>query len=77
MCQGIKNWARLIQRIYEVDPLICPRYHGPLRCFLVIIRDIFLKGTGVTILWPHMAALLAIGVALMTLAVRRVSKTLD
>jgi hypothetical protein len=23
-----KNWARLIQRIYEVDPLICPKCQG-------------------------------------------------
>jgi len=23
-----KNWARLIQKIYEVDPLTCPKYRG-------------------------------------------------
>ena len=23
-----KNWARLIQKIYEVDPLSCPKCHG-------------------------------------------------
>jgi hypothetical protein len=23
-----KNWARLIQKIYEVDPLTCLRCHG-------------------------------------------------
>ncbi|MBN1102531.1 MAG: ABC transporter permease [Deltaproteobacteria bacterium] len=52
-------------------------YVNPLRYFLVIIRDIFLKGTGLETLWPQFAALLAIGVLVMTLAVRRVSKTLD
>jgi ABC-2 type transport system permease protein len=52
-------------------------YLNPLRYFLVIIRDIFLKGTGLETLWPQMLALLAIGVVVMTLAVRRVSKTLD
>jgi len=26
-----KNWARLIQKIYEVDPLICPKCQGPPR----------------------------------------------
>jgi hypothetical protein len=26
-----KNWARLIQKIYEVDPLTCPKCHGPMR----------------------------------------------
>lgn len=23
-----RNWARLIQKIYEVDPLVCPKYQG-------------------------------------------------
>ncbi|PKN27533.1 MAG: ABC transporter permease [Deltaproteobacteria bacterium HGW-Deltaproteobacteria-21] len=52
-------------------------YINPLRYFLVIIRDIFLKGTGLETLWPQVLALLGIGVAVMTLAVKRVSKTLD
>ena len=26
-----KNWARLIQKIYEVDPLTCPKCQGPMR----------------------------------------------
>jgi len=52
-------------------------YLNPLRYFLVIIRDIFLKGSGVEILWPQMAALLAIGLAVMSLAVKRVSKRMD
>jgi hypothetical protein len=26
-----KNWARLIQEIYEVDPLLCPKCQGPMR----------------------------------------------
>ena len=26
-----KNWARLIQKIYEVDPLICPKCRGTMR----------------------------------------------
>jgi len=52
-------------------------YFNPLRYFLVIIRDIFLKGTGFDTLWPNVLALMAIGVAVMTLAIRRVSKTLD
>jgi ABC-2 type transport system permease protein len=52
-------------------------YVNPLRYFLVIIRDIFLKGSGIEILWPQMLALLAISVSVMALAVRRVNKTLD
>lgn len=26
-----QNWARLIQKIYEVDPLICPKCWGQMR----------------------------------------------
>lgn len=26
-----RAWARLIQRLYEVDPLVCPRYAGTRR----------------------------------------------
>ena len=52
-------------------------YANPLRYFLVIIRDIFLKGSGIEILWPQMLALLAISLCVMVLAVRRVNKTLD
>jgi hypothetical protein len=26
-----QNWARLIQKIYEVDPLICPKCQGQMK----------------------------------------------
>ena len=40
-----KSWARLIQKIYEVDPLVCPRCQGAMRIISFIedrsvIRDI-------------------------------------
>ncbi|HPD58185.1 MAG TPA: hypothetical protein PKW17_13155, partial [Smithellaceae bacterium] len=40
-----KNWARLIQKIYQVDPLICPKCQGVMRIISFIedaqvIRDI-------------------------------------
>ena len=41
---------------------------NPLRYYLVIIRGIFLKGSGLAILWPQMLALLAIGAAILTLS---------
>ena len=64
--------------IANMPPIIrLVTYLNPLRYFLVIIRDIFLKGVGIEIIWPRMAALLAIGVVVMFLAVRRVGKTLD
>lgn len=50
-------------------------YLNPLRYFLVIIRGVFLKGIGLEILWPQMAALLAIGVVVMGFAVARFRKT--
>ena len=31
-----KNWSRLIQKIYEVDPLICPKCSGKMKVISVI-----------------------------------------
>ena len=31
-----KSWARLIKKIYEVDPLICPKCRGDMRIFSFI-----------------------------------------
>jgi hypothetical protein len=31
-----KSWARLIQKIYEVDPLICPKCQGKMRVISAI-----------------------------------------
>lgn len=49
----------------------------PLRYFLVIIRGIFLKGVGLKVLWPQVAALLALGLVVFIAAVRRFHKRLD
>jgi ABC-2 type transport system permease protein len=49
---------------------------NPLRYYMVIIRGIFLKGIGIDILWPQLAALTGLGVALLSLAVKRFHKTL-
>ena len=51
-------------------------YAIPLRYFLVIVRGIFLKGVGVDVLWPQMAALLTCGLVLIALATLRSSKRL-
>ena len=29
-------WARLIRKVYEADPLECPRCHGPMRVIALI-----------------------------------------
>jgi len=49
---------------------------NPLRHFLVIIRGVFLKGIGIDVLWPQLAALLLLGLVVMAFAVSRFRKTL-
>jgi len=51
-------------------------YLNPLRYFMVILRGIFLKGTGIQVLWPQMAALAALGAAMLSLAAGRFKKTM-
>jgi ABC-2 type transport system permease protein len=51
-------------------------YLNPLRYFLVIIRGVFLKGVGISVLWPQMAALAVLGTVLLLLASTRFRKTL-
>ena len=51
-------------------------YLIPLRYFLVILRGIFLKGIGLDVLWPQALALLAWGIAILTLATLRSAKRL-
>jgi len=38
-----KNWARLIQKIYEVDPLTCPKCQGRMRIIAFIEDDEVIK----------------------------------
>ncbi|HEX9021433.1 MAG TPA: ABC transporter permease [Nitrospirota bacterium] len=52
-------------------------YVNPLRYFLVIIRGLFLKGNGIAILWPQMAALFIVGVLVIFLASFRFRKRSD
>jgi ABC-2 type transport system permease protein len=51
-------------------------YLNPVAYFLVVVRTIFLKGIGLTYLWPHLLTLAAMGVVTLGLAVRRFHKTL-
>ena len=48
-----RNWARLIQKIYEVDPLTCPQCRGVMRIISIIedqeVIDKILRHLG---LWP-------------------------
>jgi ABC-2 type transport system permease protein len=50
---------------------------NPVRYFMEIVRGLFLKGSGVAVLWPQMLALGIFGVAILTLSSLRFRKRLD
>ena len=52
-------------------------YVNPLAYFLVIIRGIFLKGVGITVLWPQLLFLALAGPILLGISVKRFHKKLD
>lgn len=52
-------------------------YLIPLRYFLVVLRGTYLKGVGMEILWPQMAAMACMAVSLLTIAILRFHKALD
>jgi ABC-2 type transport system permease protein len=52
-------------------------YANPLRYFLVVVRATYLKGVGMEILWPQMAAMAGLGFLLLTAAILRFHKALD
>jgi ABC-2 type transport system permease protein len=52
-------------------------YLVPLRYFLIVLRGTYLKGTGMEILWPQMAAMAGLGASLLTIAILRFHKALD
>jgi len=64
----IANMPELIQYV---------TYLNPLRYFLIIIRDIFLKGVGIEYLWDQMLALAIIGAVILALSVLRFRKTIE
>jgi len=50
---------------------------NPLRYFLVVIRAVFLKGVGLKVLWPDLAAMALLALAMLTVSVLRFRKSLD
>ncbi|HKT34403.1 MAG TPA: ABC transporter permease [Nitrospira sp.] len=52
-------------------------YLDPLRFFLEVLRGVYLKGVGVDVLWPQMAAMSALGIVMLTISVARFRKSLD
>ncbi len=64
----IRNMPRAVQYL---------TYLNPVRYFVEIVRGIFLKGVGVTVLWPAMVALFAFGLLILTASVLRFRQRLD
>ncbi len=52
-------------------------YLNPLRYFLEVLRGVYLKGVGLDVLWPQMAALALFSVALLSVSIIRFQKSLD
>jgi ABC-2 type transport system permease protein len=52
-------------------------YLNPLRYFMRIVRDLFLKGTGIESLWQSILALAIFGLAILGISALRFHKILD
>jgi ABC-2 type transport system permease protein len=63
----IKNMPEVVQWLTLVNPM---------RYYLVIIRELYLKGTGIATLWPQMLALLLLGTSVLMVAVFRFRKNI-
>jgi ABC-2 type transport system permease protein len=68
----------LIFPIENMPPAIqAVTYAIPLRYYAEIIRGVFLRGSGISVLWPEAVTLLLMGGATLTLAALRFRKRLD
>ena len=52
-------------------------YANPLLHIMVILRSVYLKGSGLNVLWPEIAALVGIATLLLTISVMRFHKSLE
>jgi ABC-2 type transport system permease protein len=64
----IENMPRAIQYV---------TYAIPVRYYAEILRGIFLRGSGIDVLWPQALVLLVMGISIMTVAALRFRKRLD
>ena len=68
----------LIFPIANMPPAIqAVTYAIPLRYYAEIIRGVFLRGSGIAVLWPEALTLFLMGIAILTLAALRFRKRLD
>lgn len=59
------------------EPVQWITYLNPLRYFMEIVRGVFLKGSGIDILWPQFALLAVFGVTILVSSALRFHKRLD
>jgi ABC-2 type transport system permease protein len=52
-------------------------YINPMRYFIEIVRGLFLRGSGISVLWPQLLALAGFGIVVLSLSVLRFRKRLD
>lgn len=50
---------------------------NPLRYFIEVLRGVFLKGTGIEVLWPQLTAMAVIGVSILLVSAARFRKRLE
>jgi ABC-2 type transport system permease protein len=52
-------------------------YLDPLRYFMIVVRSVYLKGVGFSVLWPQLVAMGIFSTVLLTVSVLRFHKSLD
>ena len=52
-------------------------YLDPLRYFMIVVRSVYLKGVGFSVLWPQLVAMAIFSAVLLTVSVLRFHKSLD
>ena|SRR3974390_1601376 len=52
-------------------------YLNPLKYYQTVLRSIYLKGVGLDVLWPEMAAMTGIGIVMLAFSVMRFKKSLE
>jgi len=64
----IRNMPEIVQWV---------TYLNPMRYFMEIVRGLFLKGSGISVLWPQIVELAVFGVTILLLSAMRFHKRLD
>lgn len=52
-------------------------YINPMRYYQTVLRSVYLKGVGLDVLWPQMAAMAGIGITMLAVSVMRFQKSLE